>query len=700
MGPDGAGRGTGRTQGAEEQQRILLLKTERKHNMDPKSDKDLLELALKQAEAATTHEKDNREKAAEDLEFVFAEDQWADSVKAERGTRPCLNANDLPVFLDRVVAAQRSNRVGIKVLPVDSNTDPLKADIVGGIIRNIEHESYAHVAYDKAIEAAAAGGYMGAIRIVTEYENNDLFDNDGNIRAEYMDPESIMNAFNQQIRIIPIDNPLNVLFDASARLWHRNDGRYLFLYDDIDVDSFKEQYPKAQTIDFDSGDIPTQMSGWASAADKTVRVAEWFYKESRGSKVIYLILNDKGDFELTTKPHDNPDRVLKEREVEDFRIVWRKMSGKEILEGPIEIPGRLWPIVPVWAKEVNINGKRYLRGMFRYSQDPQRMYIYTQSAITEMLALQPKAPYIGTAQMFEGYEDKWRTANTDNWPYLPINPDDKMPGVMPRREQPPPIPVGLIEQGHQRQIEKKDIIGIHEASLGKKSNETSGLAQRERKESDSSSTYAYHDNLGMAIGQVGRVIIGMIPTVYDTARMLKIMDVDRKTQKLQPVNQPFENEKGETQDPIDLTIGKHDIVTQVGPAYATQRQETLDRLQAIMQYAPAVAALIADELVNLMEIPSGDRLVRRLKTLLPPEIRAEEEGEQGITPDQVAVIVQQAIEQYKQSVEAQQEDLKTQQQVEKTEQERLQTEQERIKLIASVQNVENIMRGMSKSGQA
>lgn len=662
-------------------------------------EKDLIALARKQVEAAITHEKDNREKAVNDLEFVFAEDQWDPAVKNERGNRPCLNANDLPIFLDRVVAAQRVNRVGIKALPVDSNTDPMKAEIIGGLIRNIEHESQANVAYDKAIEAAAAGGYMGAIRIVTQYENDDLFDSDGEIKGEYKKSDIAVSAFNQEIKIRPVENPINVLFDPAAKLWDRNDGRFLFIYDDIPLDTFKEQYPEAQTIDFNNEDVPTELANWASTGDKTIRVAEWFRKETKGSHKVYLVLNDQEEIELTKQPPEDKNRILKEREVEDFKIVWRKISGKEVLEGPIEIPGRLWPVVPVWAKEINVNGKRITRGMFRYVRDPQRMYIYTQSAITELLALQPKSPFIGTPMMFEGHEDKWRTANVQNWPYLPANPDDKMPGVLPKRQEPPQIPVGLVEQGAQRQIEKKDIIGIHEASLGKKSNETSGLAIRERKTSDDSATYAYHDNLTIAIGQVGRVIIGMIPTVYDTARVLKILDGDRKTQKLQPVNQPFENNEGEEQEPIDLTIGKHDLVTQTGPGYATQREEALDRLTQVMQYAPTIAALIADVVVDLMEIPKGEKVVKRLETLLPPEIRDMEDG-QSITQDQVAAIVEQAIEEYRQSMEGQQEAMKTQQQMERTEQERLQTEQERIKLIASVENVEKIRREMTESGRS
>ena len=190
------------------------------------AEKDLIQEALEQAKAAEEHEDYNRRKHVEDLEFVFSEDQWDSEVRIGRGKRATLNANDLPVFLDQVVGAQRANRTGIKVLPVDSDTDPDKAEIVAGLVRNIEHVSDADVAYDTAIEAAAAGGYMGAIRVITQYENEDLFDGNGKLKGEYSG--DALSAFNQEIRIVPVENPVNVLFDPDAKLWHRNDGMFCF----------------------------------------------------------------------------------------------------------------------------------------------------------------------------------------------------------------------------------------------------------------------------------------------------------------------------------------------------------------------------------------------------------------------------------------------------------------------------------------
>lgn len=645
-----------------------------------KDERDLIELAREQANAAYLADKENRDRSAEDTDFVFTDDQWDANVKAERGQRPCLNANDLPVFLDQVSGEARMNKVGIEAKPVDSNADPFKAEVVGGLIRAIEYDSDADVAYYGGLESAAAGAY-GAFRVLTEYETEDLFNDDGKLKTSLRRGNSAIEAFNQVMRISPIKNALNVLWDASAERWDRNDGKHVFLYDDITEERFKELYPGKQVIDFDTETESTVGSfEWGDPQHRTIRVAEWFRKEPKGKKKIYLILNDDEDYELTDEPPEDPERIIQEREVEDFKIVWRKISGKEVLEGPVDIPGKLWPIIPVWGKENNVNGKTLRRGMFRYAKDPQRMYIYFQSAVTELLALQPKAPYLVTPRMVEGFENKWRTANTNNWPYLPYNPDDKIPGLKPDRQQPPGIPTGLVEQAAARQAEKKDVIGLHNASLGKRSNETSGAAIAQRKQEGDTTTYTYHDNLHRAIKQCGRVMVGMIPYVYDTPRIIRLLGLDGK-EILQPINQPWKDEGDNELPPVDLTIGRYDIVLKAGPGYATQRMEAVDKLTNLMQYAPAVAAVLADPIVDLMDIPKvGDKIVNRLEAMLPPQVRAAENGGGELTVEQVQAAVMQAVEEYKQSLDGQKEAMKVEQERLQVEQERLQTEQARIKL--------------------
>ncbi len=677
----------------------------------PVTDKDYLELAKTQALRSSEHYSHDIAKSLEERIFTYAEDQWDDKVRTARGDRPCLNANDLPVFLDQVVAEQRLNRGAITASPVDSDSDPKKAEIVGGLIRQIEYQSDAYVAYDESLEFAASGGYAGAIRVITAYEREDLFNDDGTLRSIFQDdPES---AYNQECQIIPVPNPLNVLYDYSARLWHTNDGMFLFYFDDVNVDLFKETYPGKATVDFSAG-VETEKFAWSNHTENTMRVAEWFFKESLGPKTVYMVLNPGEDdpakkYTLQETPPEDRKLIIKEREVKDFRIMWRKMTGLEIIEGPIEIPGRLWPIIPVWGKRVNIDGAIIHRGMFRYAKDSQRGYIYTKSANTEQIALQPKNPYLGTAIMFGDNEEQWKTMNTENRSYMAFTPDPDFPGQFPKRESAPQLSTALIEEKASAQEEKRNVIGMQKANLGKESRAVSGRAIAEEKQSGQSVAFTYHDSLNRAIGQVGRVIDGMRSIIYGTPRTLEILGIDGRS-FTQDVNQETVDKDGKKIPAIDLTVGKHDIVYKAGPAYATQRLEAAEKITNIMQYAPNKADLLVDIAVDMLGIPGGDKLVKRLEAALPPEIRAAGAEDGELSEGQVMQMIQQAmaeaVEEYKQSQEGLLAEEKSKQALEKTKQEELQTQQEvfqteqaRLKVEGEVENIKNKVADLVRDGE-
>lgn len=671
------------------------------------SEAKILEQALKEAKIAEEYWSDSRKKNSAERTFVFAEDQWDDDVRTMRGNLPCLNANDLPIFLDQVVSEHRLNRGAIEVKPVDSDSDPKKAEIRGGLIRNIEHVSDAHVAYDEALEFVTSGGYCGSVRVITEYETDDIFDDDGKIREEFTG-KGASKALHQVIRIVSVENQLNVLYDPSAQLWHANDGNFLFYFDDIDVEVFKKEHPGKAVVDF-AGDIPEAQNSWINITNNTVRIAEYLHKEKKGSSTVYLVINPKGpasggtekdEYTLTKIAPEDKDLIIKTRHVEDFKIVWYKISGLEVLEGPVEIPGRLWPFIPCWGKKTVINGKKDFRGLFRYAPDPQRGYIYTQSKKTELIALQPKNPYIGTTKMFEGHEPQWRTMNTENRPYLKFNADDAMPGMFPKREDPPPISTALIEEADSRQREKRNVIGFQEASLGQRSGVVSGRALEEQKQPGNAVAFTFHDNAARMKKQVGRVVGGMVPIIYPEPRVLAILGIDGK-QGVEAVNQDVTDGDGNVTR-IDMTVGRYDVIYKSGPSYATQRIEAITKLTDIMQYAPNIGDKIADIIIDLLDIPGGDKIVARLEAALPPEIRAAGLEKGDISQSDVLKMVQQgalrAIEEYKQSQEGMLAEEKTKQALEKTKQEVLQTQQERFKTMTESEGLKETVAEMIKEG--
>jgi hypothetical protein len=81
-------------------------------------------------------------------------------------------------------------------------------------------------------------------------------------------------------------------------------------------------------------------------------------------------------------------------------------------------PGMHIPVIPAIGEEVRVGRDVYRHGIVRYARDLQRMENYYASAETEVIALQPKAPWIGTKKMFQDRRDLWETANTENHPFL------------------------------------------------------------------------------------------------------------------------------------------------------------------------------------------------------------------------------------------------------------------------------------------
>ena len=306
----------------------------------------------------------------EDLEFIDGENQWPADVKNERiaDGRPCLTINKIPAFCDQIIGDVRQNSPSIKIKPVDSGADPDTAEVITGLIRNIEQQSDAEIAYDTAVESAVQCG-KGTFRIGTRYADDDVFD--------------------QDIYIDRIKNPFTVYWDPAAQKWDKSDARYCFVTEKVSRDDFTRMYPKASLQEFSGGN--DRVPNWGD--DKSIRIAEYFVKEPV-TKTIYLLKNPvTGETQVSDK--ENPlMEVVQTRTVETHKLMWYKTNGAEILEGPTEMAGRYIPIVEVWGKELNIEGKTTYRGAIKHAKDAQRLYNYSRSHNAEVTSLAPKSPYI------------------------------------------------------------------------------------------------------------------------------------------------------------------------------------------------------------------------------------------------------------------------------------------------------------------
>jgi hypothetical protein len=595
---------------------------------------DLLAEGKKAFALCDDHESDNRQAYKDDTLFVRAREQWPEDIRKQREAegRPCLTIDKLGPVIRQVVNDSRQNKPSIKVHPVDSDGDPETAEVINGLIRNIEYTSNADVAYDTAVECAVGGGF-GYIRVGLDYAYDDSFDLD--------------------IKIERVPNPLAVYPDPHSTAADSSDWNVAFVVDKMTREAFKAAYPKATVTDWDS-DAWMDSGDWLDSDG--VLVAEWWTREQYEKTIVRLsdgsIRDEKDlaeDENLALLIEAGVISVENTRVTKCYRVTQRIMTGAEILSER-EWPGKYIPIIPVYGDEFWIDGKRYLRSLINGAKDAQQMLNFWRTAGTELVALAPRVPFIGEEGAFDVDQDKWQTANTKSWSYLQY-----AQGTQPPQRQPldSGVAAGSMQEALNATDDIKSITGIYDASLGARSNETSGVAIRARQREGDVSTFHFIDNLARAIRHTGRVVIDLIPEVYDAPRIVRVIGEDGSQKPVQ-VNQPTPKVDKETGEPEhdemgqvvmalhDLTVGKYDLTVSTGPSYTTQRQETAEQMMTLIHAYPAAAPLIGDILVKSLDWKGADEIAERLKKMLPPQVS----GAPAIPPE-----VQKLIEEGKQKLE-------------------------------------------------
>jgi hypothetical protein len=573
---------------------------------------------------------DNWKRAENDIIFLSGE-QWPDQVRTERenSDRPCLTNNVLPTFVDQVLGDQRQNKPSIKISMSEAmmvqnkegEVEELKignltgkqeysaAEAMQGIIRNIEYNCDAEDAYDLAFQASVESG-LGYLRVRNDYSTDE--------------------SFEQDLLIEAIEDQFSVVIDPDAQKLLKEDMNWAFIDTNINKKAFKRLYPDA-AMDSISDEIGSAGSGTAESwfAEKTVRVSEYYQREqvtrekallSDGSSMWMDEIEPIVD-ELLEKGVE----IKRTRKIKTHKVTWMKISGSSILEGPFEVPGSTIPIVPVYGKSHRLRNKKTFRGLIRYAKDGQRMANYWDSAATESVALAPKAPFIAQAEHIEGHEE-WKTANTVNHSvltYTPTSPGDRGP----MRSQPAAVPSAELTLGMGATDKIKATLGMFDASIGNRGNETSGKAIIARQRESDVGSFAFIDNLSKAIRRVGRLLVELIPVVYDTERTLRIKLPDETEDFVRINQQIFDEESGKWVKVYDLGLGKYDVVVSTGPAYSTQRQEAAESMIQFAQAVPSAAAVMSDLIAQNMDWPGADVIAARLKKIVPPNVLTQEERE-------------------------------------------------------------------------
>lgn len=581
--------------------------------MTRKEDSDQLAEMRTQYGRASDFWRDGYDMARDDIKFVTVPgNQWDSSLKLRRKNRPCYEFPKLKGQIRQIINEMRQSRPQGKVRGAEESDRGL-AEIMQGICRNIESLSNADQAYDIAFEKSVKGG-LGVFRICTDYLNDDDFE--------------------QDIRIQAVRNPFSVKFDPAAVEIDRRDGMFCFVEELIPKAEFERRYPKASVTDFETD---KDVLAWRDAGQ--VRIAEYWFKKPLKRELWALssgavVYSDEAG--LTEEELASVQiTVTNRRTVDGHKVYMRLTNGSEWLTDPYEFPCKFIPVIPVWGNIENIDGADYWSGAVRDGKDGQRLHNAHKTATVEAVAKAPKAPYVLTAAQVKGFEEMWKNANAEDYPYLLYNNSEQL--GPPKRTEQAQVPTALIQLASMDNDDMKAATGMFDPSLGAGSNVTAGVALNSQKQQGMTATFNYIDNLGYAIRFAYEILVDMIPRVYDTPRVVRVLGQDGGEKWKQLYQEVQDPQTGQTRVINDIKKGKYDVVITVGPSFATQRMESAaaftEMAGQIGSTNPAIGLLLAYEVVKNRDLPGSEEVVDAIrKTLVSQGMLPPKEGEQAPQP--------------------------------------------------------------------
>ena len=593
-----------------------------------RSDKDILEEARDRMKRCIDDYNEERTKQKDDLLFSTLE-QWPSNIRAARegdpnGARPCLTIDQINQYIVQVVNDMRQNKPSIRARPVDDFSDIETAEVFQGIIRQIEDQSTAQVAYATAGESAVRVG-EGYFRIITEYE------------SEY--------SFDQIIRIKRVPDMFCVYL-GNHEMPDGSDAEYGFIFEWMPLEVFRRQWPKAKYTATEFSELQTDYAGnWWD--NEKICVAEYFYFDYEDVELVFTPQGSMTRKDYDELPEPRPE-ITDTRQSKIPSVKWCKLTGVEILEKR-DWAGKYVPIVKVVGKEAMVNGKKCLWGLVRPAKDSLRMYNYWASTITEKIALSPKTPFIGAKGQFEGLEDRWSQANVLNYPYLEYNAMtvDGSSVPPPQRQPPAPMEVAMIQQLQTIREDVQASLGMFKASLGKEQPNQSGKAILALTRESDTGTYHFADNQSISIAHCGRILIDLIPKIYDTARVVKILGEDGKMRSAEiDPNLPVARSQvadmtGKVKNIYNLGVGTYDVTVSVGPSFNTKRMEAATLFTDLGNTAkdPVSATVMRYLAVKNSDFHGAEQAAEMLEKMLPPGL-IQKEGQPKTDPQTQAAMMQ------------------------------------------------------------
>lgn len=608
------------------------------------SDDPRISAAMKLLRTVAEADSANRREALEDLKFS-AGDQWPVELQNSRNleARPCLTINKVDAYVRQVCNQQRQQRPRIKVHPTNTAADAKVAEVLEGITRHIEVNSNADAAYDHAFEYAVRMGW-GYWRVVTDYVRED--------------------SFEQEIFIQPIDNPFTVYFDPHSTAPDGSDAEQCLVTSVMSKAEFRAAYPDAD----DGSGFLARSTGDANAEwimREDIRVAEYFHFERKADTL--LLLSDGTKTFASDAPSEEAMLeagvyIVARRPSVKKQLKWCKLTALQVLEER-DLDGRYIPVVPVYGMRLTVEDKRKKIGLVRYAKDPQRMYNFWRTSMTESVALAPKAKWLLAEGQDEGHETEWAQANTRSAPVLRYKQTDieGRQAPPPTRLQPEPPPQGVLAAAETVAFDLQTVIGITDPSQLPTGN-ISGKALSGQQQQIDMTNFHFYDNLTRSIRHTGKIILDLVPYVYSEQRVMRIIGADGQPD-LVTINERVQDAMGAFKVLNDVTVGEFDVVMDTGPGYQSKRMQAVEAMLPLLGANEQLFQAAGDLVFRNMDFPGAEVIADRLAAVNP----LAQIDEKSDIPPQVQMQLAQAkamMQDMQQQLQAMQMAIKTRQDVE------------------------------------
>lgn len=544
---------------------------------------------------------DVRQNCLQDRRFAYVDGaQWEGSLSQQFENRPRFQVNKVLDSLTRIFSEYRNNRVTVDFRPKDDATSSEDADTLDGLYRADENDSNAQEAYDNAFDEGTAGG-MGAWRLRAKYEDDDDEDDE-----------------RQRICFEPIfDADVSVFFDLDAKRQDKADATRCWVLYSMTHDDFEAKYDKSPA----SFNTTTRLTQFDWYSPEVIYVAEYYEVESRKRKVHFFRLPATGA-EIKVRGDelegDEGEQYRQDLEAQGYiearqktvteRVVHKYIiDGAQVLDDCGIIAGKYIPIIPFYGKRMFIDNKERFFGHTRPFKDPQRIYNMEVSALAELAATFGEQVPIFTPEQVQGLEHIWANKNIKKPPYLLVNPitapdGSTSPSGPIAYTQPPQLPPALQGLIQVAQNDIAELGGGQQNGDQIVSNISAKAVEMIQTRLDMK-TFLYTDNFKKAMRHCGVVWLSMAKDLYDEAgRKMRTIGVDG-TEGMVELMEPATDNSGQTINKNDFGSGKFDVITDVGPAFTSKRDQTVRALIGMLQFVddPQTKAAIVGIILQNMD---------------------------------------------------------------------------------------------------